>query len=121
MDLDESTMDPNRHYRWVHRPSVYRKKAKGYVVETLEGGVKPLVDVDEKSPDGAIIVGDCILMSKPKVAYEKSVARKFKRNEDMLAATTAQTEEMAREKGVRVFKEEKGSFQTVVPNTPEES
>lgn len=115
MDLDPSSTDPNREYRWVRRPSVYRKKAKGYVVETEEGGVRTLVELEEKTPDGAIIVGDCILMSKPKVAYQEGRARLHKRNEEMLASTTAQTKEMAREKGVTILDESEGRVDYVAP------
>lgn len=110
--LDPRTLNPNRHYRWVridaNGRSVTRKKIKGYDVETIrKDGPKTLVDPDKRG-DNAIVIGDGVLMSCPKTLHEQRQRTLRKRSEDLLASTSAQTEEEARKKGVRVIKDYEG-------------
>lgn len=100
-DLDESTMDPTRHYRWVYRGGdglkVARAKLRGYRTEKLtKGGVRPIAEVDSAG-DGAIVIGDTVLMSCPKTRHETSRQKLHQHNEARLAATTAALEEKARQ------------------------
>lgn len=127
LDLDQSTTDPSRHYRWVrcrkdeHMISIISTKLEGYRIEywpdspqgkaqgwtdhqNVQRFVRPVTET-ERRPDGVISVGDLILMSTSKFNHEERQREQFARTEGLLAATSAQTEQMAKEKGVRVIKD----------------
>lgn len=110
LDLDPSTLNPNRHYRWVRsrgdeaHMAVTKHKLRGYSVEKAEGGVKTLAE-QEKRPDDVIAIGDLILMSCPKDVHEKRQAEKKARREALIASTSAETEAMAKEKGVELIRD----------------
>lgn len=110
LELDQKTLKPERHYRWVrcrkdeHMSSVTKHKLKGYELETEQGGVKTIVEPD-KRPDGVIGIGDLVLMSCPKEIHEERTRDRKSRQEAMLANTSAETERMAREKGIKVIKD----------------
>lgn len=111
LDLDQGSLDPNRHYRWVRsrgdesHMAVTKHKLRGYQVETLkEGGPKPVVELESR-PDKVIAIGDLILMSCPKEVHEKRQTARKARTEALLASTSAQTEQMAKEKGVVIVKD----------------
>lgn len=62
--LDQKTLDPNQHYRWVanNRQQISRRMTQGYrLVSRKEDKVKVLVDNDG-SPDDHIYFGDSVLM-----------------------------------------------------------
>jgi len=108
LDLDELTLRAGRHYRWVRcradekGASVMKHKLKGYIPETKENGVKTLVDPDDR-PDNVIAIGDMILMSCPIGEYHRRRAERRQLNDAKMAATTAVTKQMAKEKGVKVI------------------
>lgn len=108
LELDPSSTDPNRHYRWVradaNNGSVVRHKLKGYRIETLNTGVKPLATPDRRN-DSAIAIGDVILMSCDKQEYEERMQSGYRRREAILASTSAETEEMAARKGVKLIQD----------------
>lgn len=106
--------DPSRHYRWVrcrsdeHFMSVTTTKLRGYRLEHYtEGGVRPLAEVGatEKRPDNVIAIGDLILMSCSEEDWQRSLRENHARTESLLASTTAQTEQMAKEKGISIIKD----------------
>lgn len=109
--LDQSTLEPGRHYRWVrcrsdeHMMAVTKTKLIGYRVEHLkEGGVRALTETDAR-PDGVIAVGDLILMSCPEELFEKRQLAQSAKTEGLLASTSAQTEQRAKELGIKVIKD----------------
>lgn len=110
LDLDPSTLKPDRHYRWVRsrgdesHMSVTKHKLRGYQVEKTEGGVKTLAEQEER-PDKVIAIGDLILMSCPKDVHERRQEEKRARREALISSTTAETEQMARDKGVELIKD----------------
>lgn len=111
LDLDESTLDPTRNYRWVrcrsdeHMLSIVRTKLLGYTVETLrEGGPQPRAQFDQR-PDGVIAIGDLILMSCPLDKFHQRQREQEGKTEALFASVSAQTEEMAKEKGISVIKD----------------
>lgn len=112
LDLDPTTLEEGRHYRWVrcradeHMLAVTKTKLKGYRVEKLqkEGGVRPLGEFDTR-PDGVIAVGDLVLMSCPSELYDKYVRERQARGDALMASAVAQTKEMAEEKGISLIKD----------------
>ena len=104
--------DPSRHYRWVrcrsdeHFMSVTRTKLDGYRFEHYEeGGVRPVAEIEERRPDNVIAVGDLVLMSCSIEDWEASLKEQHARTENLLASTSAQTEQMARDKGISIIKD----------------
>lgn len=97
--------DPAFHYRWVrsrkdeNHLAVSRAKLKGYQPVKDNEGVRTVVEPD-KRPDGILGIGDLILMKVKKEHHAERVVQKRKRHEQMLASTSAETEEMAKQKGV---------------------
>lgn len=111
MDLVPETMDPNKHYRWVrsrgeeYHSAVTKAKMKGYTpVKQSKGGVQTVVQPDNRT-DGVIAIGDCILMECPKALHLRRTNERFRHNESLLAAASAETEQMAKEKGIKVIKD----------------
>jgi hypothetical protein len=107
--------DPTRHYRWVrcrsdeHFMSVTTTKLGGYRLEHYDDAdptsVRPVAEVEERRPDKVIAVGDLILMSCSMEDWERSLREQHNRTEALLASTSAQTEEMAKEKGISIIKD----------------
>ncbi len=106
LELEDETMDPEKHYRWVradaNNSSVVRHKVLGYELETKEGDVKTKATPDNRG-DSAIAIGDLVLMSCPKDVFEARQKRNFARREEILASTTAETERRAKEKGITLI------------------
>lgn len=120
--LDLENMDPTREYRWVrcradeHHMSVTTSKMHGYILEHWsKEGVRPLADIEEseRRPDGVIAIGDLVLMSISKLDYEASQRAQHARTEALLASTSAQTEQMAKDKGIKVMKDPDHDHNTV--------
>lgn len=111
LGLDPRTIKPELHYRWVrvdsNGRSVVRKKARGYHVVTQKDGVRTLVEADKRA-DGAIVIGDSVLMACPRQLHEERQRFLHKRSEDILASTSANTEEEAKRKGVRIIRSYEG-------------
>lgn len=108
LQLDERTLDPARHYRWVradaHNNSVVQHKLKGYRLEEKGKGVETLATPDSRG-DSVIAIGDVILMSCPKEDFERRMRESYHRREGILASTTAETERMAEEKGIKLIQD----------------
>lgn len=108
LELEDDTMDPERHYRWVradsNNSSVVRHKVLGYQLETKEGEVKTKATPDDRG-DSAIAIGDLVLMSCPKEVYEDRQRRNFSRREEILASTAAETKQRAKEKGIKLIED----------------
>lgn len=103
-ELDPSTIDSNKHYRWVRfgdESRVRRLERRGYTVEHyVKGGVRPLGQPDS-TEDGTIRFGDLILMSCPKHMREATEQALFRTNENRLkSAATEQFRQKAQQKGV---------------------
>jgi hypothetical protein len=111
LDLIEETKDPSRIYRWVrcradeNMTSVARSKFHGYSVEyQKEGGVRTVAEIDSR-PDKAIVIGDLILMSRSLVDHQNDQDDQFRRREAVLNSLSAETEEMAKDKGISIIKD----------------
>lgn len=108
LDLVEGTQEPGYHYRWVrsrkdeNHLAVSRAKLKGYVPVLSKEGVKTVVESDPR-PDGTVAIGDLILMKCKIARYEERVKEKKVRHEQLLASATAETERMAKEKGLALI------------------
>jgi hypothetical protein len=120
--LDPNSLDPNKAYRVVRidkdNRSVLRKKLRGFTIETYrDGGPKLLEGISlEKRGDGAIVIGDGVLMSRPRALEERKRAERFKMNEELLAATTAHVQAEADAKGFRLVADpEHGVAKLVTP------
>jgi hypothetical protein len=73
--LDESTLDPDKHYHWAHNDpddiGQYTGGQLGYRVEHLEdGGVRPKMGYGIK-PGEAIVKRDHVLISCDKALWDK--------------------------------------------------
>lgn len=110
LDLLEETKEPGYHYRWVrsrkdeNHLAVSRAKLKGYVLCTAKDGVKTVVEPDYR-PDGTIAVGDLVLMKCKVADHEGRVRQRRIHNEQLLASATADTEQMARDKGLELIRD----------------
>lgn len=118
LDLDPGTLNPDRHYRWVrcrsdeHMASVAKHRRRGYSIETLQGGVKTVVEPDSRA-DGAIAIGDLVLMSCPKADHERRIADRQRRSEQLLASTTADTVAEAKRKGISLIQDADHNRETI--------
>jgi hypothetical protein len=108
LELDEETMDPTRHYRWVRRgandSSIVRHKQLGYELEERGGEVRTKATPDNAG-DTTIVIGDVVLMSCPVEVYDARVKKQFARREEILASTSAETERRAKEKGIKLIQD----------------
>lgn len=108
LGLDEKTLQPGWHYRWVrsrkeeHGQSVTKHRMKGYTLVKKEEGVATNVDTDDR-PDGAVAVGDLVLMKCPQALHDKRAHARRQHTEAQLASTSAVTRQMAKEKGVEII------------------
>jgi hypothetical protein len=104
--LDESTKDPNRHYRWTRGDRVNLRKMQGYEVETnREGGPKTIAPADDVA-DGTIRMGDLVLMSCPRDQRVERVHTLHKLNQSRIGIASQTTKDMARQIGVKIKDEE---------------
>jgi hypothetical protein len=104
LQLDDSTVDENRHYRFVRRDSMAMTKAKlkGYSLElTREGGPRLLGEVNEDAADGTISVGDVVLMSCPKELFQQGRDEIDRQNEAMLSQPADEAVQKIKEAGNR--------------------
>jgi len=108
-ELQEDTLDSNRHYAWVrddpNSKSVRRRERAGYTVETYrDGGPKPVAERGDDTGDNVIRMGDTILMSRPKTLHEQDVQARFDASEARLNSTTDTIKQQANEKGVNLIR-----------------
>lgn len=107
MDLIEVSKKPGLHYRWVRWSrhdnflAVSRAKMRGYKPVKQED-IEIVAEVEDMN-DGFVHIGDSILMACPEDVYRKRETKKRIRREQILASATAQTEEMAKKKGIKVI------------------
>lgn len=93
--VDQSTLDPNRHYRFVQDRSanVAKKKIRGYRIESRsQSGIRTLVDL-EQTADDTIRVADQILMSCPKEGFLRRRQQLAHLAEARLGSTTQRLKE----------------------------
>ena len=108
LQLDESTLNPEMHYRWVteHPLKIARAKMKHYEIVHQDSGVRTLAGYIDSSEDGIIRIGDVILMACPKGEFvaRKKGQRKFAENR--LSAPASQFRKQAKKRRVRILREE---------------
>lgn len=95
-DLDQSLLDPNFTYRWVHKSGlkIGRQRARGYViVKPSEEEILNAAGEAPEAADGTYTIGDVVLMKIKKIDHRarrhaqkrktdkrlKGPVRKFKR------------------------------------------
>ena len=107
LELDESSKDPNLHYRWVriadNGSSKVRHEMKGYA-PVEKGDVLTMSDTESKGGDH-IIVGDLILMACPKDLFEQRTREKETLTQERINSTTIEAERRAAEKGIKLIKD----------------
>lgn len=96
--LDEGTLDPNMHYRWVREDAnnIASKRTKGYRFVTDADGVKTLMEQEDRKADGYLRIGDLILMCCEKQRYLQREEVVRNTTERRLGAPEAQFEAEAR-------------------------
>jgi len=115
--LVPESCDPSREYRWVrsradeYHSGVSKARRKGYRLEKRQGGVKTVVESDDRADD-VIAIGDLVLMSAPKDLVRKRRDDRFRQQEAVLASASAETEQMAKDKGVRILKDPQENLAT---------
>ena len=101
--LDESTLDPNLHYRWTtNNPNqISRRISQGYrLVSRKDDEVKTLID-DPKLPDDRIYNGDLVLMCCDSRARAKRRQAKIELADNWLSAPADEFKSRHRQSGVR--------------------
>lgn len=103
--LDPSTLDSNKHYRFVHPRNAARRRSQGYeVVLRSESGVKFLWEDGEDVAavsDDRIRIGESFLMCCKKEVYRARRKMYQELNDRRLGSVEAKFQERARKKGVR--------------------
>lgn len=104
LDLEPDSMDPNFVYKFVKDSPIRiaRHKMRGYRPVTQDEGVKTLVDCDS-TVDGAIRVGDTILMKCPRERVEARQKKLVDLANARLGLPQRKVEENAKRFGVRVI------------------
>lgn len=108
LELDESTLDPTRHYRWVRRAplAVGKAKMKGYEVVHAESGVRTLAGFLDDAGDGTMVIGDVLLMSCPVDQWRARKRAQQKFANARLSAPAKQFKKNARRRRVKILNEE---------------
>jgi len=106
--LDESTLDPEMHYRWVHESPlrVARHRMKGYQPVMRDSGVNTLAGYLDDSADGIIRLGDTILMACPNGTFLARKKEQRKTAASRLSAPAKQFRKHAKKARVRTLREE---------------
>ena len=103
--LDESTLDPRMHYRFIQVRSkrVSQAKRMGYVtVDRDEHGVRTLAGDDQDDGSGAIVDGDTVLMMIPKDRHERRRRDSQRKRISRLRSADRRFRQLAEESGIRV-------------------
>lgn len=113
--LDESTLDPNLHYRFVHPRNMAKRKVQGYeVVLRSESGVRLMSDdphlkaKEETSADDLIRVGQTILMACEKKRFNERRRQNALLTQQRLGSSEVKFQQEARKRGVRSITDEGG-------------
>lgn len=108
LELDQATLDPTRHYRWIRESplKVGKAKMRGYEVVHQDDGVQTLAGFLDDAGDGIMRIGDVILMSCPLKGYRTRKRAQQKFANARLAAPAKQFKKNARRRQVRILREE---------------
>lgn len=108
LSLDETTLDPELHYRFCHPRNLARRRAQGYEPVLRDSGVRLLNDFDDKeTPDGLIRVGNLMLMACPKERFKARRRQVEELTRSRLKSSEQSFEAKARKRGVESITEEK--------------
>jgi hypothetical protein len=106
LNLDESLLDPNMHYRFVHESQQRqaRVRAAGYRVARRSDFDGDILQIDEKggAAEDLIRVGDTILMMCPKDRHEARRQQIADMTEARLSVPEGQFRRKAQNRAVRV-------------------
>jgi len=107
LTLDEETLDPGLHYRFVHPRNLAKRKAQGYeVVLRSETGVKLMSDEESvKTADDLVRFGNTILMSCAISKYNERRIKQSKLSAARLGAGESEFQQGAKRRGVRTITE----------------
>jgi hypothetical protein len=110
LDLDESTLDPERHYRWGRADPnrIARLKAKGYIIEEVPEEEdqrirNKLGEVAGDTTDGTYRLGDLILMSTKKVYNRVRRVRVRRLTKERIGEAKKKFKKLARKARVEVI------------------
>jgi hypothetical protein len=107
--LDEETLDPNMHYRFIQeRPtSISRAKLKGYrLVRPSETDVRTLYDQEDQPGEDIIKHGDRILMAIPKSKHHRNRRDISEMTLRRLQSNDQKVRELARQSKVEIHDRE---------------
>ena len=107
LELDPDTMEPGMSYKFVRedRMRIARHKMRGYrVVLMSESTVRPYVEFDD-SGDGAIRVGDTILMQCPTEKVERRKKQEEQVTTRRLNAPKKAVQDKAKRAGIRTIQD----------------
>lgn len=112
LSLDEETLDPNQHYRFVHPRNMAKRKAQGYEV-VLRSATKVRLMSDDpnlksSSADDLIKVGNTVLMSCDLKRFHERRRAVSRLAKDRLGSSEAKFQTEAKKRGVRSLTGEEG-------------
>lgn len=110
LELDPSTLDAAKHYRWTREAplAVGKAKMRGYEVVHIADGVRTLAGFLDDRGDGIMRVHDTILMACDLKEYRKRKRAQHKLGEARLSAPAKQFKRNARRRRVKIIKNEEG-------------
>lgn len=113
LQLEESTLDKSKHYRFVQerRENISKKVAQGYekVLRSVHGVRLLHEEKGAETADDLIRVGgDLVLMMCDKTTYNARRKKKAKLAQDRLGSTEKSFEERASRRGVKSLTGEQG-------------
>lgn len=110
LELDEETLDPEMHYRWVREAprSMGNAKLKGYQIVNKEDGPKTRAGYLDDTGDGSMRIGDTILMACPRSMRRAREVKQRRFTESRLKAPRKQFSKSAKLRRARILKEEEG-------------
>lgn len=108
LQLDESTMDPSKHYRWVREAplAVGKAKMKNYVLVHRDDGVKTMAGYSDDSGDGIMRIGDVILMCCPLEEWRTRKREQLHFANSRLSAPAKQFKKNAKLRRAKILNEE---------------
>lgn len=110
--LDESTLDPNKHYRWVRADPlrIGRARMKGYTIVEKDTGVMTMAQYIDPTTDGSIRIMDTILMACDQQEWlrrkDGRTGTEHRFSEKRLTAPKKQFKRRARERKFRVLRDD---------------
>jgi len=110
LSLDTSTLDPEKHYRWVtkNKMRVARHRLLGYREVLSNTGVRLMSDgVLDDSADGLISVGDMVLMACSEASFRRRKRAEEAQATARISSVKGKFRKKARGvKGIRPLEEE---------------